>query len=38
MEPAPIGRYFEEFTVGEEIRHSLPPGIVIEDGKKVVRK
>ena len=31
MEPAPIGRYFEEFTVGEEIKHSLSKTIFESD-------
>ena len=31
MEPAQIGRYFEEFTVGEEIKHSLSKTIFESD-------
>lgn len=31
MESAPIGRFFEEFTVGEEIKHSLSKTIFESD-------
>ena len=31
MEPAPIGRFFEEFNVGEEIKHSLSKTIFESD-------
>lgn len=31
MEPAHIGRYFEEFTVGEEIKHALSKTIFESD-------
>lgn len=31
MTPSPIGRYFEEFTVGEEINHSLSKTIFESD-------
>lgn len=31
MKPAPIGRYFEEFIVGEEIKHSLSKTIFESD-------
>lgn len=31
MKPAPIGRFFEEFTVGEEIKHSLSKTIFESD-------
>lgn len=31
MESAPIGRYFEEFNVGEEIKHSLSKTIFESD-------
>ena len=31
MEPSQIGRYFEEFTIGEEIKHSLSKTIFESD-------
>ena len=31
MEPSPIGKYFEDFTVGEEIKHSLSKTIFESD-------